>query len=293
MEERLGTFPYSNYGIAEILDGKVSWYAASQQGFILAKSEAFRFGANLPLFAHEAAHAWWGNLLGTEGPGSILCSESLAQYGAVLAIESIEGPQAATEFLMSSRRGYSSEQCARGYFRMAKKGQDMPLSKLDGGGWQHTLSDAKGHWVYHMLRRRIGDEVFFATLRGLIARYAHDDLSLDELRAAFLEAAPRSTRLERFFAQWLDRAGAPSLTAEWEATDDGQVVLTVSQVQEGEPYDLDLELDLLTSEGPQRFALELRQRHARLELSVAGEVTGVLLDPDQRLLIWKSQYDKH
>ena len=132
----------------------------------------------------------------------------------------------------------------------------------------------------------------FATLRGVIARYAHQDLSLDELRAAFLEAAPQSARLERFFAQWLDRAGAPSLTAEWESMDDGQVVLTVSQIQEGEPYDLDLEIEVQTSEGSQRHALELREREARLELTVAGEVTGVLLDPDRRLLIWKPQYDK-
>jgi len=291
MEDRLGTFPYSKYGIAEVPDDKVFWYASSQPGFIMAESGAFRFGANLPLFAHEAAHAWWGNLIGQEGPGSILCSESMAQYCAVIAIEGVEGPEAATEFLISSRRGYSSAQCARGYFQMAKNGQDMPLSELDGGGWQHNLSDAKGHWVYHMLRRRIGDELFFATLRAMIAKYAHDDLSLDELRGEFIEAAPKSARLERFFSQWMDCPGAPSLTAEWESTDDGQVVLTVSQIQEGEPYDLDLELEVQTSEGPQRHTLELRQRHARLELTVAGEITGVLLDPDQRLLIWKPQYD--
>ena len=74
--------------------------------------------------------------------------------------------------------------------------------------------------------------------------------------------------------------------------DDGQVVLTVSQIQEGKPYDLDLEIEVQTSEGPQRHALELREREARLELTVAGEVTGVLLDPERRLLIWKPQYDK-
>ena len=87
MEEFFGEFPYPSYAIVEVPDGKVSWYASSHQGFLMAESGAFEFGANLPLFAHEAAHAWWGNLVNQQGIGSILCSESLAQYGAVIAID--------------------------------------------------------------------------------------------------------------------------------------------------------------------------------------------------------------
>ena len=34
----------------------MSFYGASQQGFLMAVSSAFRHGRNLPLFAHEAAH---------------------------------------------------------------------------------------------------------------------------------------------------------------------------------------------------------------------------------------------
>ena len=295
MEERYGPFPFGAYGIAEVPEGAVSWYAASQQGFLMARSAAFGHGANRPLFAHEAAHAWWGNAVGTEGPGSILGSESLAQYGAVIAIEAIEGEAAATEFLRFSRPGYSSLQSARGYFKMAREGHDKPLAELTSGGWDHNLSDAKGHWMYHMLRRRVGDETFFATLRGLFARYRGGKMRLDDLRAAFVAAAPEA-ELESFFEQWLERTGAPRLEADWEAAGDGEVAVTVRQVQEGEPYHLrlDLALDGVEGEPASRHRVDLREREQTFRLAVngavAGAVSGVRLDPDYRLLIWTPEY---
>lgn len=216
MEARFGPYPYPSYSIAEVPDDLFDWHAASQQSFILAESSAFEFPrGNLPLFAHEAAHGWWGNLIAQRGPGSILCTESLAQYSAVLAIEAVEGGEAATEFLRFSRPGYNPLQCARGYFTMAARGEDMPLSQLGSGGWQHNLSDAKGHWVFHMLRRRVGDELFFATMRGLIESFAHKAMSLDDIRAAFVNAAPKQADVERFLAQWLDRPGAPILDVDF------------------------------------------------------------------------------
>lgn len=165
MERVWGAYPYGGYAIAEIPADVVTWAASSEQGFIMARTPQFGEDGNLPLFAHEAAHAWWGNRVSTTGPGAQLVSESLAQYGAVLAIGALEGHDAMNEFLRLSRDGYNQLQSAAGYFEMARRGGDRPLSQLSNGRWDHNLSDAKGHWFYHMLRHRIGDERFFAVLR--------------------------------------------------------------------------------------------------------------------------------
>jgi len=290
MEKRFGPYPYPSYAVVEIPDGLVKWYASSEQGFIMARSEAFRApGGNLPLFAHEMAHGWWGNLVAVSGPGSLLCGESLAQYSAVLAIEALEGRDKATEFLRFSRKGYSPHQCAKGYFQMARQGHDRALSKLESGGWQHNLADAKGHWVYHMLRRRVGDAVFFSTLRELIHRFQDRTMTLDDVRQVFIQAAP-DKGLNRFFADWLDRPGAPVLAVSWEQGDAGQASVTITQQQEGAPYHLMLDLGLETDSGTDVHTVEIDGRESKLNVPAPQPLKKVVIDPNHRLLIWTPAY---
>ncbi len=293
MEKRFGPYPYPSYSIIEIPESMmVPWYAASQQGLIFARSTGFRAeGGNVPLFAHEMAHGWWGNLVGTTGDGSILCSESLAQYGAVVAIEELEGIDARDEFLRFSRKGYSKLQCANGYFFMWREGHDKPMRDLESAGWSHNLSDAKGHWVYHMLRGRVGDEVFFTTLRTLIDNYAGKRLSLDDVRAAYTSAAPDAD-LDTFFAQWLDRTGAPVIDLDWWATDNGEGVhVTVTQSQPGDPFQLDLELGVLLAGGEVVVhTVAITEATHEFDCATDARPLEVTLDPNHRILLWRPEY---
>lgn len=291
MEERFGPYPYSTFAIAEVPNEASTWYASSEQGFIMAMSSAFDVrGGNVPLFAHEAAHAWWGNMVSSTGEGSLLCSESLAQYGAVLAIEALEGEAAATEFLRFSREGYNGEQCARGYFEMLRAGNDVPLAETIGPR-DHDLSDAKGHWVYHMLRHQVGDEIFFETLRGLVQSFASLSMSLDDVRDAFLAAEPESAELERFFSDWLDREGAPVLDVEWSALPrDGAHEVELTVRQSGEPYRLLLEVIVDSAAGERAATVVIDGAECVTRLPAAGAPTGVRIDPHHRLLIWDPEY---
>ena len=88
-------------------------------------------------------------------------------------------------------------QCASGYFELCRTGRDKALAELVSGvDTDHTLADAKGHWVFHMLRRRVGDERFFATMRGLIDRFGGKSMTLAALREVFVEAAPAAAPAE-------------------------------------------------------------------------------------------------
>ncbi len=171
MERRFGPYPYPSYLVAEVPESSVTWAASSEQGFIMAISSMFDApGGNLPLFAHEAAHGWWGNAVSTTGPGSRMGSEALAQYGAVVAIEALEGKGAMRDFLDFSRPGYNPLQCALGYFHIWREGEDNALAALDQGPSDHNLADSKGMWFYHMVRQRIGDTAFFAALKASAVR---------------------------------------------------------------------------------------------------------------------------
>jgi len=223
-----------------------------------------------------------------------MVGEALAQLGVLIAVEALEGREAMVEFLERSRSGYNLLQCARGYFKLAMRGKDHPLatlgeSELDSNA-THNLADSKGMWVLHMLRGRVGDEVFFATLRGLLRDHSGGWLSLDDFRSAYRRAAPEAG-LEAFFAQWLDRRGAPWFKVDWTTVDEGRVEIVLTQPEKVEPFALDLDLELSFAEGEaQRLTAEVRERETRLTCDVPGPVTAVELDPDRDLLIWRPDY---
>jgi aminopeptidase N len=289
MEAHWGPYPYPSYAIAEIADS-VDWAASSEQGFIMARTAMFGPEGNLPLVAHEAAHGWWGNLVNSAGPGRELVGEALAQYSALLAIEAIEGKAAAADFLQFARDNHNGLQCARGYFFIIKQGGDVPLASIGNGAWDHSLADSKGYWFYHMLRGRVGDQVFFDVLRGLIRDYAGRALTLDALRSRFLSAAGQDTGLKRFFEQWLDRAGAPIITYEWNSTGGWGDSVQLLIRQHGDVYELPLDLEVRMRGGTSvRHRVTLSDSVTRLTFSARFPV-GVELDPDRRLLFWRPEY---
>ncbi len=294
LEARYGAYPYQNYSIIETPHELGKFGAASLQGMILVKPLYFGFkGGSIPLFSHEMAHGWWGNLVGTRGPGSILCSESLAQYSAALALESRFGAKAATEFMRFSREDYIPIQCAWGYFELWREGHDTEMSKLKSGGHYHNLSDSKGHWVFHMLRRRVGDKLFFATLRSFITDYKDRQMSLNDVRSAFITAAPDAD-LEQFFSQWLDQKGAPILEVDFSADDSRNVLITIEQKQPGNPYQLHLDLALKFAGGQSEIhQVDLRKRKQTFELAVTQTPKDVVVDPDHKLLIWTPEYGRN
>jgi hypothetical protein len=291
MEEVWGRYPYDSYAIAEVPTEAVTWAASSEQGFIMAVSSQFGDDGNLPLFAHEAAHAWWGNRVTSFGPGAQLVTESLAQYGAVVAIEALEGVDAMNEFLRFSRRGYNAYQSAHGYFEIVRRGGDKPLSQLTNDRWDHNLSDSKGHWFHHMLRDRVGDDHFFGVLRSVQHEYAGRVLSLAALRQAFVDATPQDPGLESFMMQWLDRVGAPVLEMQWWTPHDGRTVqIEIAQVQDV-LYELTLTIELELLNGQRRrHRLVVTEPVHTFELETHSRVVGVVMDPDHRLLFWRPEY---
>ena len=290
-EKYFGTYPYPSYAIVEIPNWLVWWGGSSEQGFFMAVSNTFDVdGVNLPLISHELAHGWWGNYVRSKQPSALMVSEALAQYGAVLAIAEAEGTDEATKFLKYSRRGYNGYQCAYGYFNyLASKGHDKPLMELTGGplNQDHNLSDAKGHWVYHMLRHRIGDELFISVLQQLVDTYGGQRMSLQDLRDAYIKSAPPQAALDQFFEQWLDRVGTPSLHHEWRV-DHGQTHVVIKQ--QGRPYDLWLDIGIETEQASELHRLRITEE--KHEFTFPGEAKQVRLDPNDKLLIFKPDYER-
>ncbi|MFL6245428.1 MAG: M1 family metallopeptidase [Thermoanaerobaculia bacterium] len=291
MERHFGPYPYPTYHIVEVPNAK-AYTASSEQGFIVVTPAILTPTGNLPLFAHEAAHGWWGNLVRPDGPGGKMVSEALAQFGALLSIEGVEGRAAAAEFLRYSRKGYSPKQCARGYFEIWREGGDRPLAELESAKWDHHISDSKGMWFYHMLRNRMGDEAFFGALRTIIDRFRGREVTVKDLRAIMIAARPDDAGLPQFLSQWLDGRGAPVLDVDWRSGADGETVeVHIRQTPKLPPFVFDLEVIVDTKGGgAEKKTLQILEREHTFVFPTRGRPVAVHLDPDDRVLIWRPEY---
>ncbi len=293
LEQRFGPYPTGSYAIAEVPDRVPGFLASSEQGFMMAKPENFEVpGGNIPLFAHEASHGYWGNLVNSVGPGSSFLDESMAQYGAVIALEEMLGPGAAREFLKFSREGYIPRQSARGYFEVVRRGADSvaiaDLENLDGIA-KRVVVNSKGTWILHMLRDLVGDDRFFATLRRYLRDHVDRSANLDAFRDAFRQAAP-DVDVGGFFAQWLDRTGAPRLDVDYQVTGD-EVEIVVEQLQAGGPFRLSLEVRVESRSGAEsRHRVEIEHTREVFRLPAPDGVSSVMLDPDFEVLRWDKAY---
>jgi hypothetical protein len=116
-------------------------------------------------------------------------------------------------------------------------------------------------------------------------------MSLTDLRNAFEAAAPPSADLKRFFAEWLDHAGAPDLAMTWrELQSGGQPAVEITIEQRGAIYHLPVDVAVDTDHETTVHTVRLTRRAETFGLPAPSPVRAVRLDPEHRILRWHSEY---
>ena len=163
--------------------------------------------SSFPTFfvAHELAHQWWGQAVGWKNYHEQWLSESLAQYFAALYAEHRNGKEIFTEVL-SQMTQWSLRYSDRGPVYLGNR-----LGRLDGDPRIfRALVYNKGAMVLHMLRRTIGDEIFFNSLRRFYNEHRFTKAGTNDLILAFETESGRS--LTDFFEQWIHETTLPKIT---------------------------------------------------------------------------------
>jgi aminopeptidase N len=156
------------------------------------------------LVAHELAHQWFGDLVTCRDWGEGWLNEGFATYAEYLWREHHEGRDAADLELDERLHSYLGEDGGRYRRTIATKLYDEPIDIFD-----HHLYE-KGGRVLHMVRRELGDDGFFASLRHYLTKHRHGAVETRDLARAIEDATGRV--LDGFFSQWVvDGAGHPEL----------------------------------------------------------------------------------
>jgi hypothetical protein len=171
--------------------------------------------------AHELAHQWWGQAVGWRNFHEQWLSEGFAQYFAVLYAQA-NRPEAFNSILRQLRR-WSINESDQGPVYL---GYRLGHIKNDGRVFRALVYD-KGAAVLHMLRRVVGDDAFFRSMRRFYTTWRFRKAGTEDLRT-IVEAESKQS-LERFFAGWIYGQEIPQIRFAWRV-EGSQAVLTFEQL---------------------------------------------------------------
>jgi len=227
------------------------------------------------LMAHEIAHQWFGNMATEKSFAHIWLSEGFATYFSLLYFENKYGTDTLKLLMKKDREetiAYSKE-------------SDHPVVDEITTDYMQLLnvnSYQKGGWILHMLRRQLGDTLFWKGIREYYAAYAGKIADTDDLRKIFEKVSGRS--LQTFFKQWLYTPGQPEIGISWKSGADKKLLVTVTQLQQT-PFTFPLEIGLTTKSGKIKMEkLDIVRKEQTFTLFVTEKISAIIADPGTNLL---------
>lgn len=176
------------------------------------------------LIAHELGHQWFGNKVTCGSWRDVWLNEGFATYMSGMVIENFDGNGAF--------RSWKTDQI---YSSTLYPGGSVYVPAADSTSvnriFSSRLSYNKASMVVHMLRKKLGDTVFFEGLRNylndpaLTFGYAKTE---DMIRV--MEASS-GVDLSEFFNDWIYGEGYPSYTVSWNQVNSGSININLSQTQ--------------------------------------------------------------
>ncbi len=231
---------------------------------------------------HEMAHSWFGNHVVCRDYAHAWLKESWATYMETCWLEHDLGKEAADYDLWVN---------AQNYFRESNERYRRPIvTRRFDSSWDmydyHLYPG--GAWRLHMLRKMLGEEVFWRAVQRYLCTFGGNVVETDDFRRVLEEESGRS--LERFFDQWLRSPGHPKLKGRftWRATAK-EGCFEIEQTQRDDKTGVPIfafDLDLAYWIDGERYVRKVRFDREKLSCVVPMERSPdrVRVDPDLRVL---------
>ena len=224
--------------------------------------------------AHELAHQWWGQAVGWKNYHEQWLSEGFAQYFAALYAKERRGEQAFRDVLRQFRR-WAMDQSDQGAVYL---GYRLGHIKGDSRVFRALVYN-KGAAVLHMLRRMVGDEVFFRGLRRYYSENRYRKAGTEDLQRAM--EAEYGASLDRFFERWIFASGLPRVRYST-AVDGQEIVVRFEQV--GEIFDVPVTVTLQYADKSAESVVVLSDAVVEKRLPLTGTLRGVEINGDNAAL---------
>jgi len=284
-ESMIGDSPYSSFTVALLesdLPGGHSpgYFAALNQPLpnspLVWRNDPAAFSGFTDFFiAHELAHQWWGQAVGWRNYHEQWLSEGFAQYFAAMYAQHQRGDELFASVLRQMRRWAIDESDQGPVYLGYRLGHIRNESRIF-----RALVYNKGATVLHMLRRLVGDDVFFRGLRRFYWTARFHKAGTEDFREAMEQESGRS--LERFFERWIYGSTLPKLkiTHRIEGQD---VVVRVEQL--GDVFDVPVTVSLQYADRKTaEIVVRVTEQAVEQRVPLAGVLRGVEISKDDGTL---------
>jgi aminopeptidase N len=283
-EQRFGPYPYEKLAVVEIPlfpggYGTTSFIMLVDQSFAARKVDR-------EFISHEIAHQWWGNSVFPQGMGAAWLSEAFANYSAFMYDAAAAGnPRVLQKRIDQARRRFYSETAERGDQAIAENDVYQPVGARD------AIIYEKGAVILHMLRREVGDAIFFKILRAFADRYHFGRADINDFRKLVNEQSGKD--LGWFFDQWLGRKGGMdfSYSFKTDGTSPGQYHTTLTITQPDPPYRARMKAVMDTGGKPEAQWIEIQGKEQQISLTTRGKPATMLFDPAGDYLMKPPRWD--
>ncbi len=263
-EKLFGEYPFQNehYGIVEF-----DWpFGAMEHQTMTSIGSNFITGLKLHdrLLAHELAHEWFGNSVTLDDWKEIWLNEGFAVYASYLYFEQL-GKKIN---LNSNQLFYGSLYNPNGYL------------------FGNTVYE-KGAWVIHMIRKKVGDELFFNALRDYYERNKFGSASTVMLKEIF--ELHCGIDLSKFFDQWIySQIEKPVYIVSYSTSKHEKDYICTINVEQKQPsmyFENEILLQL-TLEDKTKLEHRILNRTRNQVITVKSDlpVSNLILDPENDLL---------
>ena len=276
-EELLGPYPYSRFSVVE--NRLPTGFAMPTYTLLGQAVVRLPFIVNTSL-GHEVLHAWFGNGVRMDSQQGNWV-EGLTTYLADQSFEADKG------------RGsiYRKGQLVK-YSSFVRPDMDITLRNFSNVSHRHSggqpvraVGYLKSSMFFHMLRDKLGQDVFIRSLRDFYGHKKYKPAGWTDIKEIFEAVSGRD--LATFFEQWLDRTNIPALgIGKVEVTEkEGNPFLSFDLIQQNkEPYELDVPIRIVTREETIIKRFPVSEKSSAIELSLPAVPHTLIIDPDYDLM---------
>jgi len=267
----IGPYPYKKFALVENF-----WETGyGMPSFTLLGPKVIRFPFILHTsYPHEILHNWWGNGVFVDYQTGNWC-EGLTSYLADHLIKEQQGQGA--QYRRTALQKYTD---------YVKVNKDFPLTEFRSR--HSSVTQAVGYdktmMFFHMLRNKLGDDVFKQGLQKFYADYKFRHASFEDWEKVFSTVSGKDLKTD--FKQWITRSGAPELRIEQVALkkETGKYLLSgiLKQMQEGPGYKLEVPLAVYLNgfKKPYRTKLLMNDKQLRISQKLPAAPLRLDIDPD-------------